>query len=83
MTGRPPTTAQGRVRAIVKRMQGVHGAIAPRDRYRAMHALMGNVHRGFGSGSDPELHDLEALAAHALAWAEEIEQVRTTKGKKW
>lgn len=74
MTGRPPATVAGRVRSNVKRLAGVHGTIAPRERFSVMRALLGNVHQGFKFGGQPNRGDLERLAAHAIAWAEEIER---------
>lgn len=70
-SGRPPTTTEGEVRRIVRRLHGPHGALVDADRQQAMHALLRQIDQGVRYGGAPR-EQLVRLAAHAQAWAEVI-----------
>ena len=72
MTGRPPTTTEGEVRRLVRRLRGPAGAMATHDRLQAIDALMRQIVQGTNYGRPGREHLLR-LAAHAQAWAEELE----------
>ena len=72
MTGRPPTTVEGEVRRIVRRLQGPHGALVDRDRLEAMATLLRQVEQGANYGKAPR-EQLVRIAAHAQAWVEVID----------
>lgn len=73
-TGRPPTTTEGEVRRIVRRLRGPAGILADADRMQAMTTMLRQIDQGVRYGRPPR-EQLVHLAAHAQAWAEEIVEV--------
>jgi hypothetical protein len=71
MTGRPPTTVQGHVKVWAREVREQN--LDSRARLSVMRDLLLSVEAGARFSGEPDPHILARLAAHAVAWAEEVE----------
>jgi hypothetical protein len=73
MTGRPPSTVEGQVKQLARRLRGPGGVMGTLDRLHVMKSLMAQAdgQARYADGPDPSL--LCRLAAHAIVWAEELD----------
>jgi len=72
--GRKPTTTEGRLRATARSLRSHNGDMRASDRLAVMHALLGQADTSTRWSGQPDLSGLIRLAAHALVWAEQIEE---------
>jgi hypothetical protein len=69
VSGRPPTTVEGEVRATVRQLRGL--GVSNASRLGVMRALLDTTGQAVRYGGTPDRRALVRLAAHAQAWAEE------------
>ena len=74
MSGRPPSTIEGEVRAAVRRLRGVSGDMDPLNRLAVIAALSTQLNRSVRYTGAPDTASLVRLAAHAQVWAEELQE---------
>ena len=74
MSGRPPSTVEGEVRKMARKVRGASGDMDPFNRLAVIAALSGQLTHGVRYNGAPDKWSLIRLAAHAQVWAEELEE---------
>ena len=71
--GRPATTVEGQVRSMTKRLASPAGAMDAGVRLEVMETLLRGARTDARFMGKPSRESLIRLAAHAIAWAEEMD----------
>jgi len=74
MTTKRRSYSAGRLAATAASLRTAHADMRATDRLSVMHALLGQADTSTRWSGQPDLNGLIRLAAHALVWAEEIEE---------
>lgn len=73
MSGRPPSTVEGQVKALTRRLRTPNGDMGTLERLAIMRNLLGQADGQARYSGEPDPALLMKLAAHCVVWAEALE----------